>query len=122
MGAIKNGELINDAIGKFLGPDPVASAKYEQVHGYNSGTIQDEGLRRLMLAVLRDGIESYQDYLVKPSRRNEARFREVEEWITSDSDNIFSFRSICENLEIDAGWLRKALLSRKEKQHQGVNG
>jgi hypothetical protein len=122
MVASRDGFITNDLIGQIFGPDPAALAKYEQVHGGKAETIQDEALRRLMLAVLKDAIESYQEYFIKPSRTNECRFRETEDWINSESGDIFSFKSLCETLGIDAGWLRKALLRWKERQLKRFKG
>lgn len=108
--------LNNADIGSHIfSADPVASWKYEQTRVRKPGFISDPGVRRLMMAVLKDGIDCLQVQFFKPSRRNELRFREAEEWITSDdSDYPLSFNNVCEGLGIDPGWLRRKLFRWKQ--------
>jgi hypothetical protein len=73
--------------------------------------------RRLMLAILEDAIDCYQDNLL--ARRGRARrlFTEAEEWIfRKGSDWIFSFRNICGTLGFNPGYVRQGLLRWKEKE------
>jgi hypothetical protein len=67
--------------------------------------------RRLMAAVLEDVLACLS---IDPSlcvKRQQRDFHDAECWINApdDSDWIFSFSSVCEALEIDAGYLRKGL-------------
>lgn len=113
MSALNNADIVSH----IFSADPVASWKYEQTHVREPGFTSDPGLRRLMMAVLKDGIDCLQVHFFKPSRRNELRFREAEEWITSDDpDYPISFNNVCEGLGIDPGWLRKELFRWKEMQ------
>jgi hypothetical protein len=73
--------------------------------------------RRLMLAILEDAIDCYQDNLL--ARRGRARrlFTEAEEWILEKgSDWIFSFRNICGTLGFNPEYVRQGLLRWKEKK------
>jgi hypothetical protein len=72
--------------------------------------------RRLMLAILEDAIDCYQNNLL--ARRGRARrlFTEAEEWILEKgSDWIFSFRNICGTLGFSPEYVRQGLLRWKEK-------
>lgn len=65
---------------------------------------------RLMLAVLRDALATFQRGLRSSVREDIEQFREVDRWLRSrDFDGIFSFESICESLGIDSGFLRNRL-------------
>lgn len=70
------------------------------------------GERRLLLAVLEDGIRT----LLKNARATHGRGfnlrREAVTWLDSDDrSDVFSFESICETLGIDADRLRSRVLS-----------
>src|SRR5215467_5296187 len=73
--------------------------------------------KRLMWAVLEDGIECYQVYLCSHRPREMQMFSDAEEWIL-ESDNrwLFSFNNICDMLGFDADYLRAGLIIWKEKQ------
>jgi hypothetical protein len=70
------------------------------------------GERRLLLAVLEDGIRT----LLKNARATHGRGfnlrREAYTWLDSDDrTDVFSFESICETLGIDADRLRSRVLA-----------
>src|SRR6059058_2011169 len=70
------------------------------------------GERRLLLAVLEDGIRTF----LKNARATHGRAfnlrREALTWLRSDSrDDVFDFENICEMLGIDTGRLRARVLS-----------
>ncbi len=99
--------------------DPVSSFEYDKIFNGRSRGTTDNALRGLMLAVLEDAIDCFQSHFLKPSRTNETRFRDAEDWIMSDQDALFSFNTVCEGLGIDSGWLRARLLRWKENQPAG---
>jgi hypothetical protein len=109
----------DDIVSHIFSPDPVASLRYDETRVSRSGAAKDLALRRLMLAVLADAIGCLQAHFSKPSRTNEARFHEAEEWIASDDEGPFSFNTVCEGLGLDANSLRKRLLRWKQEQMQG---
>jgi hypothetical protein len=96
--------------------DPVSRFEHEKVHGVERGSQNDETLRRLMLAVLEDGIACIQASLFKPSCRNKKLSQEAEEWIYAIDDGVFSFTNICETLGFSPQALRKRLERWKTKQ------
>jgi hypothetical protein len=76
-----------------------------------------EPLRRLMVAMLVDAVRLFQAKFEarQPSTRQE--FAEVQGWIFSDDQTgMFSFRPMCEALEIDPETIRKGLTRWKEKR------
>jgi len=82
-----------DIISHIFSNDPHAVWKYERTRGRTSCLASDPGLRKLMMALLKDGIECYQAYFLKASRRNERQFCEAEEWVTSE-DTVYPLHSI----------------------------
>jgi len=70
-----------------------------------------EGERRLMLAVLEDGIMCYQKYAGATRPRYKRLFREAESWLFHDSGSSwpFSFEAICGFFDFDPGYLRQRL-------------
>jgi hypothetical protein len=76
-----------------------------------------EPLRRLMVAMLVDAVRVFQTKIEarQPSTRQE--FAEVQRWIFSDDETgLFSFRPMCEALEIDPQTIRNGLVRWKQKR------
>src|SRR5438309_4534222 len=88
-----------------------------QFHGSRRGIRSIEPLRRLMVAMLVDAVRCFQTKIEadRPSTRQD--FAEVRRWIFSDDENgIFSFRAVCEALEIDSHTIREGLVRWQEKR------
>jgi hypothetical protein len=74
-----------------------------------------EGEERLMLAVLESAVEDFQTYVLAERPRGKRLFQEAEEWfLEKDSDELFSFESICETLRLHPDYIRQGLLVWKE--------
>ncbi len=72
-----------------------------------------EGERRLLLAVLEDGIRTLLKHAGATRGRARTLQREALAWLLSDAHtDVFAFASICEALEIDPGRLRGQVLAR----------
>ncbi|TMB41235.1 MAG: hypothetical protein E6J55_19425 [Deltaproteobacteria bacterium] len=70
------------------------------------------GERRLLLAVLEDGIRTFLKNAHATHGRAGNLKREALTWLSSDQrDDVFDFENICEMLGIDAGRLRARVLS-----------
>src|SRR5215510_15536760 len=70
--------------------------------------------KRLMLAILQDAIACLEKGLFRTSRHGSRPAYEAAQWIAQrDRTWLFSFESICDNLNLDAEALRQQLL-RKE--------
>ena len=101
-------------IASLFEPDTLLSAQY-------FGNLRRKTLlepeKRLMLAILEDAINCYQDNLLAKRGREGRLFTEAEEWILEKgSDWIFSFKSICETLGFNPEYVRQGLLQWKEKK------
>ena len=75
---------------------------------------------KLMLAVLENAIEQFQEYALAEDPKGKALLQEVEDWLwDKDSDWFFSFESICETLKFSPDYLRQGLLLWKKAKIQG---
>lgn len=76
---------------------------------------------RLMVAVLKDAVQTYQKYLrqgAQPTIWLEAR-----DWFLGrlDNDGVFSFKSVCEELGIEPSYfLRRLLVSEDDGKRKGA--
>jgi hypothetical protein len=69
------------------------------------------GEERLMLAVLQDAVECFQDYVLAEYVWEKRLFQESEDWIWEKNiDWPFSFENICESLQLDPDYIRRGLL------------
>jgi hypothetical protein len=63
--------------------------------------------RRLLIAILADAVDCYQNNLHARSARGRRLCREAEQWMFSDDQAwVFSFRNICDALDVDADAMR----------------
>ncbi len=70
--------------------------------------------KRLMLAVLEDGVACFQKYATACDTRGRRYFAETEAWVLEEpSERLFSFANICEALALNADYLRRGLMSWK---------
>ena len=73
--------------------------------------------KRLMLAVLEDAINCFQDNVLAQSGKRKRLFEEAEEWILAgERDWFFSFENICEVCGINPEYVSQGLLRWKEKK------
>lgn len=73
--------------------------------------------QKLMMAILENAIEEFQDYALAEDPKGKALFREVEEWfLEKGSDWFYSFENICETLRFSPEYLLAGLTAwRKAK-------
>jgi hypothetical protein len=94
-----------------LSMDP---ANEEIIQGVYKKNIR-EGEERLMLAVLESAVEDFQKYLLARHASGKKLFQQAEErFFEKDSDELFSFESICETLGLHPDPIRKGLMVWKE--------
>ncbi len=75
---------------------------------------------RLLLAVLEEGVVTFQRYVNSPRRRGQRLFREAEEWLLSDDVSWpCSFRNVCDVLGFDVAYLRSGLMRWRDHQRSG---
>jgi hypothetical protein len=91
-----------------------------QFYGARRGTSEVEPLWRLMVAMLVDAVRCFQTKFERRQPGMRQEFAEVRSWIFSDEDDgPFSFRAICDALEVDAETLRKGLVRWAAKRLSG---
>jgi hypothetical protein len=68
------------------------------------------GVRRLMAAILTDGVESFCKTLGAASKKKQTAAAEASAWIFSDDrSGLFSFLNLCEALDMDPAYVRDGL-------------
>ncbi len=73
--------------------------------------------RKLMLAVLEDGVLCFQCYFLARDSKGESLFHDAESWVLEQNDDrIFSFENLCEALGLDPKYVRQGLLHWKERK------
>ncbi|MBI3247064.1 MAG: hypothetical protein HYZ50_11230 [Deltaproteobacteria bacterium] len=75
------------------------------------------GERRLMAAILEDAVDCFQKYLWAKENRSRNLRQEAENWFVSDDDSWpFSFVNVCHALDLEPDFIRRGLLTWKERQ------
>ena len=95
--------------GASFGPaDPVVTEQFFK-NGIRGGE------ERLMLAVLQDAVECFQQYVLSQQPWEKKLFQEAENWVLAkNTDWLFSFENICETLQLHPDYIRQGLLVWKE--------
>jgi hypothetical protein len=95
--------------------DPEDQIVFQQL--FTSGSRGGE--ERLMLAVLQDAVECFQQCALSEQPFEKKLFQEAENWILSkNSDWIFSFENICETLQLNPDYIRRGLLVWKQAKRK----
>lgn len=95
-------------------PDILAASQYFE-HARRKQSLEPE--KKLMLAVLQDAVECFKKYLFLEGAKGKAIFKDAEEWLMEkDDDWLFSFESICEFLNLNAGYVRNGLIEWKRRE------
>jgi hypothetical protein len=77
------------------------------------------GEEKLMLAVLQDAVECFQENVLSQQPWEKKLFQEAEDWILAkNSDWFFSFENNCETLQLDPGYIRRGLLVWKQAKRK----
>jgi hypothetical protein len=109
-----NGLTADEKVASLFQPDTLLSAQYFET--LRRKTIF-EPEKRLMMAILQDAINTFQDNLLLQSGKGRQLFDEAEEWIVNKDGNwIFSFESICQILGFNPEYVRHGLLRWKERK------
>jgi hypothetical protein len=105
---------MQENVGSLFQPDTLLAAQYFD-NLRRKSILEPE--KRLMLAILEDAIDSFQDNVLAERGKAKSRFGEAQEWILQrDNDWVFSFESICEELGFDPRYVRQGLLRWKQQQ------
>lgn len=91
----------------YLQPDVLTSFEFFRTYQRCDQLLPEV---KLMFAVLTNAIECLQKYSGAKKRSCLKQFKEAEDWIfNKDSHGIYSFKHVCEVLELDPSYLRKGL-------------
>jgi len=112
--ADRSGLTTEEKLGSLFQPDSLLSVQYFE-------TLRRKTLfepeKRLMLAILEDGINCFQENLLTQKVGKSRLFQDAEEWIVqTDGDWVFSFENVCEALGINPAYVRQGLLRWKENK------
>jgi hypothetical protein len=115
-----NEEFANTNLGNLIEPDTLVTHEYSKTQ---ARTLPAEPEQVLLLAVLRDALETFQRLFGAKTTAGRRLFRESEEWIWNDeSDRVFSFVHICETLGLDPRYIRQGLRKWAADREQEANG
>jgi hypothetical protein len=93
-----------DRVSSLFQMDTLAAQQY---HDTYRRKIPQQPEIRLMLAVLEDAINCYQDNIFAVNKKRIQLFKEAEEWFMDDNASwIFSFVSICSILDLEPDYFR----------------
>ena len=94
-----------DRVSSLFQVDTLAA---QQFHDTYRRKIPQQPEIRLMLAVLEDAINCYQDNIFAVNKKRVQLFKEAEQWFMDDDASwIFSFVSICSSVR--STWVRRRL-------------
>jgi hypothetical protein len=106
----------DERIGSLFQPDTVLAAQYLDTVRRK---IILEPEKQLLLAVLEDGINCFQENVAATTAKRKQLFAEAEDWILdSDRDWLFSFENACDVLGLNPAYLRQGLLRWKLRKLQ----
>jgi hypothetical protein len=115
----QTGLTADEKIASLFQPDTVLSAQYFE--NIRRKTLL-EAEKKLMLAILEDAVNCFQDNLSAQNGKGKKLFEEAEQWIVDRaSDWIFSFEHICEALGFNPEYVRQGLLQWRER-HRSRRG
>jgi hypothetical protein len=93
----------------LLAPDIVTPTQFS---GLFTSAAALSGEHRLLAAVLQDGIETFQKFAFSSDPNGRALFSEALRWVSDPArDDLFSYGTICDSLDINAENLKKGLLT-----------
>jgi hypothetical protein len=109
--ALETGLTMGERLSSLFQPDTLISDQFLQTFRRLTH-LQPE--KRLMLAVLEDGVACFQKYVAARDGRGKRIFQETEEWVLEEpNERLFSFANVCETLGFNADYLRRGLMSWK---------
>lgn len=105
--------LVNEAAISLFQPDSLLPAQFFAALKQKA---QACGERRLMVAILEDAVDCFQKYLGATDNRSRHLGAEAEKWFLSDDESWpFSFVNVCQALDLHPGFLRRGLLTWKDR-------
>ena len=106
--ASHRGAGTDEFVGSLFQPD---SLLLEQYLDTTRRKIALQPEKRLMLAILKDAVSTFQADLFAANPKSSRRFEQAKDWFTEvDGDWVFSFQNICEHLGLNPAYVRNGLL------------
>jgi hypothetical protein len=107
-----------DRVSPLFQPDTLLS---EEFFGNYRRRIPLEPEKALLLAVLEDGVRSFQDNIFAESGKKRTLLDEAREWLFTDGvEHVFSFNSVCSSLGLNPGYLRRGLKRWEEQTREAT--
>jgi hypothetical protein len=107
-----------DRLSPLFQPDTLLS---EEFFGNYRRMIPLEPEKALLLAVLEDGVRSFQDNIFAESGKKRTLLDEAREWLFTDGvEHVFSFNSVCSSLGLNPGYLRRGLKRWEEQTREAT--
>jgi hypothetical protein len=107
-------DVVSDQFAYLLQPDTLLPAQYFAALRRKSA---HEPERRLVIAVLQDAVDCFKKHLFARDRKSRQLFLDAEQWICSeDRCWPFSFENVGDLLQINAEYLRRGLLTWKDRE------
>jgi hypothetical protein len=106
------------AVERFVGLNQILPSQYYDVSGGHRLT----GEQRLMLALLADAINVYQQGVLSRNTRKRLLFVDAERWIMAVAKcrHAFSFDTVCDALGINPPVLRRRMLTWKHEVRRNI--
>ena len=105
--AYDQGLSMEERVSSLFQPDTLLPEQYLDTFRRK---LQLEPEKKLMLAILEDGIACFQKYVFARDGKGKALFREAETWVEDEGgEAVFSFDSVCESLGLDPDYLRRGM-------------
>ena len=96
-----------DRLSPLFQPDTLISDEYFANYRRR---IPLEPEKTLLLAVLEDGVRTFQDNIFAETGKKRVLLDEAREWLFTDGfEHVFWFNSVCASLGIDPGYIRRGL-------------
>jgi len=110
----------DDKVASLFQPDTLLPAQF--FDNFRRRTFL-EAEKRLMLAILEDGVNSYRDNLFATAGKKKRDFDDAAAWIVEhDRDWVFSFENVCDALGLSPDYLRQGLLRWREQNGKSARG
>jgi hypothetical protein len=104
----RSSSAFDEKLASLFQPDTTLAAQYFDTLRRKTELYPE---KQLMLAVLEDGINCFQENVGAAHVKGQKLFAETEEWIFgSHADWLFSFENICATLGLNPEYLRRGLL------------
>jgi len=115
----EKGFAVEDRLSSLFQPDTLLAEEYFRNYRRR---VPLEPEKALMLAVLEDGVRSFQENIFAENGKKRALLDEAREWLFNDGfEHVFSFSSICSTLGLNPGYIRRGLTRWEDQTRQATS-